>query len=242
VSCPCGVVKSPYLLGVIDLTESEQRYNFICPNCSGNFSIQIERIPPVQARFRCPHCKEPMDFPSREEARAFIRLQEETGAAGGAAAPKPPTATSRHSEAGQAASARETSPAPTFGDATSPGEGLRFRIEKPGYQSDVFDRRGLRNLIRTGDVLESDRIRVDDAGPVPAGDLPYLKSLFKMAKTQSAQPPAVCRTHTDRVAFFKCHDTNRPLCESCAPEKKFGGQTIRVCQHCGGTAIDLHSA
>ena len=223
------------------MIEAEQRYNFICPNCSGNFSIQVERIPPVQARFRCPHCKEPMDFPSREEARAFIRLQADAAGAGATAA-KPPAAPSRPSEAGKGSPARETASAPTFGDSTSPGEGVRFRIEKAGYQSDVFDRRGLRNLIRTGDVLESDRIRVDDASPVPAGELPYLKSLFKMAKTQTARPPAVCRTHTDRLAFFKCHDTARPLCEGCAPEKKFGGQTIRVCQHCGGTAIDLHSA
>jgi predicted Zn finger-like uncharacterized protein len=217
------------------LADLEQRYNFICPNCSGNFSIQIERIPPVQARFRCPHCKEPMDFPSREEARAFIRLQAEKGGAGVGSAAKP-------AEAGKAAPTRETVPPSAFGDATNPGEGVRFRIEKPGYESDVFDRRGLRNLIRTGEVLESDHIRVDDSGPVSAGEVPYLKSLFRMARDQAARPPAVCRTHTDRVAFFKCHDTNRPLCEDCAPEKKFGGQTIRVCQQCGGSAIDLHSA
>lgn len=215
------------------MAESEQRYNFICPNCSGNFSIQIDRIPPVQARFRCPHCKEPMDFPSREEARAFIRLQAETGGAG--AVPKPPSAATDPL-------ARETGPPTAFGDATNPGEGVRFRVEKPGFLSDVFDRRGLRNLIRTGEVAENDHIRVDDAGPVPAGDLPYLRSLFKMARSQLVRPPVCCRTHTDQVAFFKCHDTSRPLCEGCAPEKKFGGQTIRVCQHCGGTAVDLHMA
>ena len=119
---------------------------------------------------------------------------------------------------------------------------MRFRIEKPGFQSDVFDRRGMRNLIRTGEVLETDRIRVDEAAAVPAGDLPYLVSLFRMAKEQRVKPPAVCRTHTEQVAFFKCNDTKRPLCEKCAPEKKFGGQTIRVCQHCGGTATDLTEA
>ena len=59
------------------MADAGQRYNFLCPNCSGNFSIQIERIPPVQARFRCPHCKEPMDFPSRDEARELIRQQAE---------------------------------------------------------------------------------------------------------------------------------------------------------------------
>ncbi len=80
---------------------------------------------------------------------------------------------------------------------------------------------------------------MDDAEPVLAGDLPFLKSLFSLAKAQKVAPPGCCRTHTERIAFFTCHDTGRPLCEPCAPEKKFGGQTIRVCQHCGGTAIDL---
>jgi predicted Zn finger-like uncharacterized protein len=217
------------------LPEQEQRYNFICPNCSGNFSIQIERIPPVQARFRCPHCKEPMDFPSRDEARRHIRLQAEAAAAA-----------SRHDVAPKAAEpAQPTQPKPP--PAANPtsfaaAEGVRFRLEKPGFQSDVFDRKDIRNLIRTREILETDRIRVEDGEPVPAGDLTYLRSLFNLSKAQKVQPPACCRTHTDRVAFFRCHDTGRPLCEPCAPEKKFGGQTIRVCQHCGGTAVDLHMA
>ena len=215
------------------MAEPEQRYSFLCPNCAGNFSIQLERIPPVQARFRCPHCKEPMDFPSREEARAYLRIQAEAAAA--AAAPAPP------------ASRPADPPAPKPSPLVSPtslaaAEGLTFRIEKPGFQTDVFDRKAMRNLIRTREIQETDRIRVDDAAPVPAGDLPYLKSLFNLARGQRVQPPACCRTHTDRVAFFTCHDTGRPLCEPCAPEKKFGGQTIRVCQHCGGTAVDLQPA
>jgi hypothetical protein len=41
------------------------------------------------------------------------------------------------------------------------------------------------------------------------------------------------------VAHFVCHDTDRPLCEECAPEKKFGANTTRVCAHCGGTIDDL---
>jgi hypothetical protein len=170
-----------------------------------------------------------MDFPSREEARAFLRLQEESvGSSASSPRPAPP-------------GAEDTIP-PAPGANGSPGESTCFRVEKPGYETDVFDRRALRNLIRTGEVVETDRIRVDDSAPVPASDLPYLKSLFKMARAQSIRPPACCRTHTDRVAFFRCHDTNRPLCESCAPEKKFGGQMLRVCQHCGGTALDLHTA
>lgn len=210
--------------------DADLQYTFICPNCSGNFSIQLDRIPPVQARFRCPHCKEPMDFPSREEARLYIRLQAERGGApaGG----------------GEKAAAESSSQAtPSNGsDATAPPESVRFRIDKPGFQTDVFDRRGMRNLIRTGEVLETDRVRVDESGPVPAGDLPYLKSLFNLSRTQSVRRPACCRTHTDKMAFFRCHDTGRPLCEDCAPEKKFGGTAIRVCQHCGGTAADLVSA
>jgi len=221
------------------LAETEQRYNFICPNCSGSFSIQIERIPPVQARFRCPHCKEPMDFPSREEARAYVRLQAET--ASSASPPAPSDASSPSPPLGVPPRKsdrlpREKSP---LADQTGEGQGARFYVEKAGFQTDVFDRRDMRNLIRTGELLETDRIRVDDSAAVNAGDLPYLISLFRMAKEQRAKPPAVCRTHTDLVAFFKCNDTKRPLCEKCAPEKKFGGQTIRVCQHCGGTATDL---
>jgi len=208
------------------LADTEQRYNFICPNCSGNFSIQLDRIPPVQARFRCPHCKEPMDFPSRDEARKHIRLQGER---------KKVSAPAPASDPAEPA-APENSPEAT--DA----EHLRFRLDKPGFESDVFDRKGIRNLIRTREVLETDWIRVDDSEPVAAGDLPYLKSLFNLAQAQRIQPPVCCRTHTENVAFFRCHDSGRPLCEKCAPEKKFGGATIRVCLHCGGTAQDIHAA
>jgi predicted Zn finger-like uncharacterized protein len=218
----------------IQLADADQRYNFICPNCSGSFSIQIDRIPPVQARFRCPHCKQPMDFPSRDEARQHIRLQSEGGAS--AAAGKAP-----------ASGGPGDTPPPAVAAAVPEGsasttKGGRFRVDKPGFQADVFDRRGIRNLIRTHEILETDRVRVDDSGPVPAGDLPDLKSLFSLARNQKAQPPTCCRTHTDGVAFYRCHDSGRPLCEQCAPEKEFGGSTIRVCQHCGGTAEDFPMA
>jgi predicted Zn finger-like uncharacterized protein len=226
------------------LPEPEQRYRFVCPNCSANFSIQPERIPPVQARFACPHCKEPMDFPSREEARLHIRLQAEAAAASAnpavasAEADDPPPAPSR-ADPPRTPSRPDPAVSP---DTFAAVERLRFRIEKPGFQSDVFDRRDIRNLIRTREIRETDQIRVEDADAVMAGDLPYLRSLFRLANAQKVKPPGCCRTHTDRVAFFQCHDTGRPLCEPCAPEKKFGGQTIRVCQHCGGTAVDLPSA
>jgi predicted Zn finger-like uncharacterized protein len=207
------------------LAEADQRYNFLCPNCSGSFSIQLERIPPVQARFRCPHCREPMDFPSRDEARELIRRQ--TGSVKVLAVPAPP------------AGVKAPAAPPASGESAPSTVGVRFRVEKPGFESDVFDRRGIRNLIRTGEVVETDLVRVDDSGPVPAESLPVLKSLFNLARSQASQPPQCCRTHTDKVAFFRCHDTRRPLCEQCAEEKKFGGQTLRVCQHCGGTAEDL---
>jgi predicted Zn finger-like uncharacterized protein len=210
------------------LADADQRYNFICPNCSGSFSIQIDRIPPVQARFRCPHCKEPMDFPSRDEARQHIRLQVEGGA--GAVAAKAP---------GSGGPGDARPPAAAVPEGSSPIEGGRFRVDKPGFQSDVFDRRGIRNLIRAREIVETDPVLVDDLEAVPAANVPYLKSLFSLARAQKTRPSACCRTHTDAVAFFRCHDTGRPLCEQCAPEKKFGGSTLRVCQHCGGTAEDI---
>ncbi len=218
------------------MSEPEPRYNFICPNCSGNFAMQLDRIPPVQARFRCPHCKEPMDFPSREEARRHLLLQARPAAPAHDSRPAPAPEASR--KPAEPASPGQPAPSPTSFAAT---EGLRFWVEKPGFQSDVFDRKDIRNLIRTREVRETDLIRMENMPAMPAGDLPYLKPLFSLARAQNVAPPVCCRTHTERVAFFRCHDTGRPLCEPCAPEKKFGGQTIRVCQHCGGTAVDLHT-
>jgi hypothetical protein len=134
---------------------------------------------------------------------------------------------------------RESTAAPADNSSGQPPESARFRIEKPGFESDEYDRRALRNLIRTGEIGENDFIRVDFGKPTRAGELPYLKSLFSLRKTAKVQPPAVCRTHTDKVAFFKCKTSGRPLCEDCAPEKKFGSATIRVCNHCGGTSDEL---
>lgn len=211
------------------MADANQSYNFICPSCSGKFSIQLDRIPPVQARFRCPHCSEPMDFPSREEARVSFQVHAQAEASAEAPA-------ARAADPGPAKPAEADN---RSGAALSKGK--RFRVEKPGFESDVFDREGIRNLIRTREILETDRIRVDDSGPVRAGRLPYLKSLFSLARDQRIQAPARCRTHTEKVAFFRCHDSGRPLCERCAPEKKFGSATIRVCDHCGGNVIDLAS-
>jgi len=163
-----------------------------------------------------------MDFPSRDEARVYATLQSRNA---------PPSKADRKAAPTPVASPQDV--------PASPEDKMRFRIEKPGFESDVFDRRSLRNLIRSGELTAQDRVRVDDADPVRAGELPYLKSLFSLRQTSRVTPPLCCRTHTDRVAHFSCTDTSRPLCEDCAPIKKFGSATIRVCQHCGGTARDL---
>ena len=206
--------------------ESGLSYRFTCPKCAGNFSIELDKIPSVRARFGCPNCRQPMDFPSRDEARA--RATPAQGAPAPAAGrSSPPIAVTALDEKAAAA---------------GPAEGMRFRIEKAGFASDVFDRRAMRNLIRAGEVTQNDRIRMDDADAVLAGDVPYLKSLFALRKSSRTTPPVCCRTHTDRVAFFRCADSSRPLCEDCAPSRKFGGTAIRVCQHCGGIAGDLPPA
>lgn len=207
------------------MSDPQLSYTFTCPSCNGSFSIELERIPPVQARFRCPSCKHPMDFPSREEARIYASLQAQAVAEG--AAPRP---------SGSHVSGLDES------SHGAPGEGQRFHIEKPGFEKDVFDRRAVRNLVRAGELTPDDKVRVDDAEAVLASDVPFLKSLFALRKTARISPPVCCRTHTDRVAHFKCNDTGRPLCEECGPVRKFGGTTIRVCQHCGGTASELIKA
>jgi predicted Zn finger-like uncharacterized protein len=207
------------------VSDPQLSYTFTCPSCNGSFSIELERIPPVQARFRCPKCKHPMDFPSREEARVYASLQAQAVAEG--ASPRP---------SGSHVSALDETMTGV------PGEGSRFRIEKPGFENDVFDRRAMRNLVRAGEVTQDDKVRVDDKDPVLASEITLLKSLFALRKTARITPPVCCRTHTDRVAHFQCNDTGRPLCEECGPIRKFGGTTIRVCQHCGGTAAELHKA
>jgi hypothetical protein len=209
------------------LADSDLSYTFTCPSCQKSFSILLERIPPVQARFGCPHCKQPMDFPSREEARTGARLGPRTAAAPAPSAPAPKPA------------ARETPHALSLEEGSHVPENARFRVEKPGFESDVFDRRAMRNLIRSGEVDEGDRVRMDEGEPIRAGQLPFLKSLFALRKSSRLSPPTGCRTHTEKVAHFRCKDSGRPLCEECSPEKKFGATIIRVCGHCGGTATEL---
>lgn len=193
--------------------EPELQYNYTCPSCSGRFSMPLERIPPARARFPCGTCGEPMDFPSRDQARILAKLQAEAA-----------------EKEAAAAELEKTQPIDP--------RGKPFRVDKRGWEDDHFDRRGVRNLIRTGELVETDRVFVEGQWLV-AGKVPELKSLFDLRKASKFTPPRGCRTHTDRVAHFFCHDTDRPLCEECAPEKKLGNSTVRVCAHCGGTITEV---
>ena len=222
------------------MNDSEPRYTFSCPNCAGSFSIALAKIPPVQARFSCPKCGKAMDFPSRDEARIYISLQ-----AGGAPVTDPPQVTRPYPERPNAA-ARAASPAAAapaapppppsepLGDTTASSH-KSYRVEKKGYENDVYDRRAMRNLIRSAGLQASDMVAVDSDPARRASEIPELKSLFDLKKGLRVQPPAVCGTHTDQVAHYVCANTRRPLCEACAEEKKFGGASVRVCGHCGGT-------
>jgi hypothetical protein len=155
-----------------------------------------------------------MDFPSRDQAQILAKLQAE-------------------------AAARETAEV-EFQKSTPINRGEKtFRVDKRGWQDDFLDRRAVRNLIRTGEILETDHVFTPDGGWLVAAEVPELKSLFDLKRTSKFTPPRCCRTHTDRMAHFLCRDSDRPLCEECAPEKKFGANMMRVCAHCGGTIEDL---
>jgi B-box zinc finger len=198
--------------------EAALEYSYTCPSCSGTFSMPLDRIPPVRARFPCAMCGEPMDFPSRQQAQILAKLQAE-------AAEKAAIADTAELEK-KAAAAKEG------------GEKL-FRVDKRGWEDDYLDRRAVKNLIRTGEIVETDNVFAPDGSWLPAGQVQELKSLFDLKRQSKFTPPRCCRTHTDRLAHFVCRDDGRPLCEECAPEKKVGANTMRVCVHCGGTIDDL---
>src|SRR5262245_38337362 len=227
------------------------RYTFSCPTCAGSFSIGLEKIPPVRARFACPKCGKAMDFPSREEARVYLQLK---AGGGEPAAPEPvappvapapvPKPTPAPAPASAPTPARTTShpvsaaPAP----AAAPDADKRYTVSKVGFEGDTFDRRAMRSLIRTGAVNEGDLVVAGSAVAARADTIPELKSLFELRKTARTTPPPICRKHTETLAHYVCADSGRPLCDECAPEKKFGGTSIRVCDHCGVTAKELHEA
>lgn len=232
------------------VNDEDLRYTFSCPSCSGSFSISLVKIPPVQARFSCPKCSKAMDFPSRDEARVYIRLQADGGGSGAAPPPPPPTRSPAAAPAPPAASAPPPTPPPRPRtpppadpmDGTGTESGKTYRVQKKGFERDEFDRRAMRTLIRTTAINEGDLVAVGTDVAARADSIPELKSLFELRKTARITPPPVCPAHTDRVAHYQCADTGRPLCEECAEEKKFGGASVRVCAHCGGTAGDLHAA
>jgi hypothetical protein len=120
--------------------------------------------------------------------------------------------------------------------------GKTYVVNKKGFEGDEFDRRAMRQLIRTGALNESDLVAVGGSAATRADTIPELRSLFELRKTARTVPPPICPKHIDRLAHYRCNDTGRPLCEECADEKKFGGTSLRVCVHCGGTAGDLHAA
>lgn len=196
------------------MSEPVLQYNYSCPSCSGSFSIPLDRIPPVRARFPCAECGEPMDFPSRQQAEIQAKLQAQ-------------------------ARNRETAEAELEKTAPIDRDSNVFRVDKRGWEDDLLDRRAVRNLIRTGEILDTDHVFNAAGKWVVAGELPELKPLFDLKRNSKFSPPRCCRTHTDRVAHFVCRDSDRPLCEECAPEKKFGGNAMRVCAHCGGTISDI---
>jgi hypothetical protein len=196
------------------VSEPVLEYSYTCPSCSGSFSIPLDRIPPVRARFPCSKCGEPMDFPSREQAQILAKLQRE-------------------------AARRETAEAELQKSVPVDLGDKVFRMDKRGWEDDFLDRRAVRNLIRAGEILETDNIFTGDGKWVVAGELPDLKPLFDLKRKSKFTPPRCCRTHTDRVAHFFCRSSDRPLCEECAPERKYGANMMRVCAHCGGTISDI---
>ena len=241
-------------------TEEELRYVFACSSCAASFSIAIEKVPPVQARFTCPRCGKAMDFPSRGEVRgdrppeagetspepAPERPEPEPEPEPALPPPAPPAPSPAVPEAPSPApeppSRPFAAPPAARAEPAAPDAEKRYAVDEKGFENDSFDRRAMSKLIRTGALNESHQVRSGAAAAVRAADLPELKSLFELLKTARTTPPAVCRKHTDVVAHYLCLDSGRAICDACAPEKKFGGTSVRVCDHCGGNVRDLHAA
>jgi hypothetical protein len=232
------------------VNDEDLRYTFSCPSCGGSFSIGLTKIPPVQARFSCPRCAKAMDFPSRDEARVYIQLQAAGGETPARVPPPPPSRVAAAPVAPEPAPSPVERASPPPRPAPAPiaasseamdATNKTYVVDKKGFEGDEFDRRAMRTLIRTEALNENDMVSVGGAAAVRADGITELKSLFELRKTARAVPPAVCPRHIDRLAHYQCGDTGRALCEECAEEKKFGGTSVRVCAHCGGTAADLHA-
>ena len=240
------------------MIESEPRHTFDCRSCASSFSIAVERIPPVRTRFSCPKCGKSMEFPSRDEVRNALLSPGEASAEPSPPPPpaepmppirpvqppavEPPSPPPAPPPAAPPPPELDATPAETPAAAPAPDAEKRYTVQRVGFEGDSFDRRQIRILIRTAAVNENDTISFGDAAPVRADQLPELKSLFELRKTSRFTPPPVCRKHLDRVAHYVCAATDRPLCEECAAERKYGGTSVRVCDHCNGNVRELHNA
>ena len=236
------------------VNDEDLRYTFSCPSCAGSFSISLAKIPPVQARFSCPKCSQrdglsrratrrgstsdlQAEEPDRRPARPRRRPSPHPRRTAAASAP---AVLQRSGTARQAAHAASGHLRPDGRDGhavrqdlSRREERLRERRLRPPRDADA-DPHGGRQRGRHGRRRhETRRAR---------GLLPELKSLFELRKTARFAPrPSAARIRTASPTT-QCSDTGRPLCEECAQEKKFGGASVRVCAHCGGTAGDLHEA
>ncbi len=207
-----------------------------------------------------------MDFPSREEARIYMLVQTRQAAGGSladamASDPGPPAAAQtappaqNFSRPPQPAAPPPQPPPPVRLPAAAPPprpvartappppaadkKEQSYVVQKTGFEGDTFDRRGVRVLIRTGALNPGDSVSIDGGAAVRADQVQELKSLFELRKTAKVTPPAVCPKHLDRVAYYLCAGSRRPLCEECAVEKKFGGASVRVCDHCAGNVEEI---
>jgi hypothetical protein len=188
-----------------------------------------------------------MDFPSREEARIYVMLQNRK--LGEAPFPPPPEPTYEPEPPSPPAPAKlqpaplAPKPKPKAAAPPPPPPAERqeqsYVIQKAGFEGDTFDRRGVRTLIRTSALNPGDQVSVDGATSIRADQLQDLKSLFELRKNAKFSPPAVCPKHLDQLAHYVCASTRRPLCEECAEERKFGGTSVRVCAHCAGNVEEI---
>ena len=113
--------------------------------------MPLERIPPVRARF-------PLREVRRADGLSLARPGPDPGAPPGRGGEEAAAAAPRRAREDRA-------------DREPSGE-KPFRVDKRGWEDDYFDRRGIRNLIRTGEILETDHVFAPDGSWVVAGEVP----------------------------------------------------------------------
>ena len=222
------MLKSAPLRG-FSLNDSELRYTFSCPNCAESLSIPLAKIPPVQARFGCPKCGKQMDFPSREEA---ARLRDAPGRRRRRAEPDPsPAAANPPARAAPA-------PRPIRASGLHRAERI-YRVEKEGFENDVYDRRGMRepDPHRTASTRPTRSALGDDA-PAPASDYPELSRSSSCARApRSVRRPSAASTRTSS-RLTRCTAPAGPLRGLRRPKGSSGAPPCG-CDHCGGTVEEL---